>query len=106
MNSLHGMTHQKVLADSKWTLVEMTDQKIDEMLGILGRSSSKDVYDHYDFYYNTLTEWKNGNFKNVVDVHNRIWKWQGGTTGRATRRLTAEEEKEFVKQYYDSEESK
>ena len=30
MDTLHGMTHQKVLADEKWTLVEMTDTRIDD----------------------------------------------------------------------------
>lgn len=101
MNTLHGMTHQKVLADEKWTLVEITDARIDKMLASLEKVRDGQVqYDHYDFYYNTLTEWKEGNFENAVDVHNRLWSMDNGTVGRANRLLTADEERQFVKVHY------
>ncbi|WP_347549926.1 DUF6241 domain-containing protein [Pseudalkalibacillus hwajinpoensis] len=96
MDTLHGMTHQKVVADKKWTLVEMTDERISNMLATLAKIKGKNEYENYDFYYDTLLQWSNGNFRNSVEVHNRIWRMQGGTIGRAERLMTTEEEKEFV----------
>ncbi|WP_416826451.1 DUF6241 domain-containing protein [Ectobacillus polymachus] len=40
--------------------------------------------------------WKKGDFSNSVDVHNKIWNWQGGNIGAATRLLTADEENRFI----------
>ncbi len=100
MSTLHGMTHQKVLADEKWTLVEMTDTRIDDMLSILDKVKDKGQYEHYDLYYNALTKWKNGNFENAVDVHNQLWSMKSGTVGRANRLLTADEEQAFVEEHY------
>ena len=100
MSTLHGMTHQKVLADEKWTLVEMTDTRIDDMLSILDKVKGKGEYEHYDLYYNALTKWKNGDFENAVDIHNQLWSMKSGTVGRATRLLTAEEEQAFVEEHY------
>ncbi|MBF0705431.1 hypothetical protein IQ283_02345 [Alkalihalobacillus hwajinpoensis] len=101
INSIHGMTHQKVLADEKWGLYEMNDESIANMLDILDKVKSQETYEHYDFYYETLTQWKKGNFENAVDVHNQIWRWSGGTTGKATRLLTDAEEQEFIEKNYD-----
>ncbi|WP_394172332.1 DUF6241 domain-containing protein [Guptibacillus hwajinpoensis] len=100
INTIHGMTHQKVFADEKWTLVELTDKRIVEMLEVLERIKGQGTYEHYDFYYETLTQWKKGNFENAVDVHNQIWRWNGGTKGKATRLLTDEEEQEFIEMHY------
>ena len=100
MNILHGMTHQKVYADDKWTLVEMTDERIEEMLVTLDQVKDQGTYEHYDLYYTALTEWKNGDFENAVDVHNQIWSMNSGTVGRATRLLSTEEESAFVEEHY------
>ncbi|WP_377887542.1 DUF6241 domain-containing protein [Alkalihalobacillus sp. R86527] len=98
---LHGMTHQKVFADEKWTLLELTDQRVDEMLEDLSKAKNENQYDHYEFYHDTLTQWKRGNFDNAVEVHNRLWEMKGGTIGRAQRLLTTEEERAFVEKHYD-----
>ena len=101
IKTLHGMTHQKVFADEKWTLVEMTDTRIDDMLSILDKVKGTGQYEHYDLYYNALTKWKNGHFENAVDIHNKLWSMKGGTVGRAERLLTAEEEQAFVEEHYN-----
>jgi len=98
---IHGMTHQKVQADEKWSLYEMNDKNISNLLDTLEKIKGQQTYEHYDFYYETLIQWKKGNFENAVDVHNQIWRWSGGTTGKATRSLTDEEEQEFISQYYE-----
>lgn len=102
IKTLHGMTHQKVQADEKWTLVEMTDARINDMLAILQRvHDGQGEYDDYDFYYTTLTQWKKGNFENALDVHNQLWRMSDGTIGRANRMLTADEERAFVEDHYN-----
>ena len=100
MNTLHGMTHQKVYADEKWTLVEMTDERIDDMLAILDQVEGKGEYEHYDLYKQALMKWKNGNFENAVYVHNELWSLNNGSVGKASRLLSADEEQVFVDEHY------
>src|SRR5690606_14695244 len=70
---LHHMTHQKIEATEKRGMIEMTPERIDEMLKIL--RANEGAYDEYEFYEDTLTAWEQGNFSNAVKVHNTIWEW-------------------------------
>ena len=100
MNTLHGMTHQKVHADEKWTLVEMTDARIDDMLVILDQVEDTGDYEHYDLYEQALMKWKNGNYENTVYIHNELWSLNNGSVGKASRLLSADEEHAFVEEHY------
>ncbi|MYL62168.1 hypothetical protein GLW07_02240 [Bacillus hwajinpoensis] len=100
MNTLHGMTHQKVYAEEKWTLVEMTDARIDDMLTILDQVEGTGEYEHYDLYEQALTKWKHGNYENAVYVHNELWSLKNGSIGKASRLLSADEEQAFVEEHY------
>ncbi|WP_223634512.1 DUF6241 domain-containing protein [Planococcus sp. 4-30] len=96
--NLHQMTHQKIIADKKKGAIEMTPDNIDDLLTIV--EANKDHYEHSDFYETTLTAWKQSDFSNAVHVHNTIWDWHGGTVGRATGLMTAEQERAFVEKHY------
>lgn len=96
--TLHQMTHQKIIADKKKGAIEMTPDNIDDLLTIV--KANKDHYEHSDFYETTLTAWQQGDFSNAVHVHNTIWDWQGGTVGRATGLMSAEQEQDFVEENY------
>ncbi|MBT2654199.1 hypothetical protein J7E81_02935 [Bacillus sp. ISL-18] len=93
---LHAMTHQKVAADEKWGGYRITEEDINLMLRTLEVTN----YDHEDYYRKVLTSWKRGDFSNAVEVHNKIWEWQGGNIGKATRLLTPQEEKEYIKKNF------
>lgn len=90
--ALHYMTHQKVYAETKFGAIEMTEENIEEMFSILDQAK----YEDESYYREVLTAWKNGDFSNSLDVHNRIYREQDGDTGFATRLLTPEEEQEFI----------
>ncbi|MGB8001062.1 MAG: DUF6241 domain-containing protein [Anaerobacillus sp.] len=99
---IHGMTHQKVVADKKWGIYQISEERIDNMLQVLDNiKGTKDEYKHFDFYLETLKEWDKGNFGNAVDVHNYIWNLNGGTIGKAKRLMTTEEEQEYIEETYD-----
>lgn len=91
---LHQMTHQKIEATEKRGAIEMTPERIDEMLKIL--RANEGAYDQYEFYEEALTAWEQGKFSNAVNVHNTIWEWHKGTVGRATGMMSKEREAEFV----------
>jgi len=95
---LHQMTHQKIEASKKVGAIEMTPERIDEMLKIA--HANEDVYEQYEFYEKTLTAWEQGDFSNSVDVHNTIWDWHNGTVGRAIGLMTPEQEAEFVERHF------
>lgn len=96
-DDLHHMTHQKVKADRKWGNVQITDERIEEMLGIAEESS----YSYKDFYVETLNEWQDGNFDNAVEVHNTIWNSKNGTVGKAYGLMTEREEFEYVQEQFE-----
>ena len=99
---IHGMTHQKVVADKKWGIYQISEERIDNMLKVLEKiEGTADEYKYYDFYLETLKEWDKGNFGNAVEVHNYIWSLNGGTIGKAKRLMTNEEEQEYIKKTYD-----
>jgi hypothetical protein len=91
---LHGMTHQKVAANEKWTFTRMSSKNIKATIAIVEKN--KDHLSQYDFYMKALREWEKGDFSHCVEVHNQVWKWQGGNVGIATRLATAEEEKAYL----------
>ncbi|MFP3126263.1 DUF6241 domain-containing protein [Ectobacillus funiculus] len=91
---LHGMTHQKVVANEKWTFTIMSPKNIKSTIGIVERN--KDHLTHYNFYIEALKRWEQGDFSNCVEVHNQVWEWEGGNVGKATRLATTEEEKSYL----------
>lgn len=91
-DALHYMTHQKVFAATKWGAIQMTDENINKMLAILDETDYEDEEDYRD----VLSEWKNGEFSNAVEVHNRVYREKDGNTGFATGLLTPEEEHKFI----------
>src|SRR5690606_9699046 len=68
---IHQMTHQKVVADKKFGKVEMSEENIKNLLKIV--QLNYDVYEHSNFYEDTLMAWAQGDFSNAVSVHNTIW---------------------------------
>lgn len=95
-DALHFMTHQKVEAFMKWGTLELTEERVDAMLEILEDTN----FVHQFFYKRTLEQWKEGNFKNVVMVHNRIWEMAEGDIGKATAYLDEQEEESYIKEHY------
>lgn len=89
---IHGMSHQKVEADEKWGFYEMTEERIKWLLNALDEI---DV-NHEETYRDILERWSKGDFSQVASDHNQIWRLQGGTIGRATGKLSAEEEQEYL----------
>jgi Family of unknown function (DUF6241) len=89
---MHGMSHQKVDAKEKWVHIEMTDERIQFLIGVVEGGS----YNNRDLYLDILNRWSEDDFSRADKDHNEIWKLQGGTIGEATGLLTAEEEQEYL----------
>ena len=95
ISTMHRMVHQKVKSSEKWGFIEMTNKEI--------RSAKNAVESSTNFKYkskllSTLERWEKGDFSQTVEEHNFLWEIQGGDTGKATERLSPEEEKQYVKE--------
>ncbi|EOO14333.1 MULTISPECIES: PRK06770 family protein [Bacillus cereus group] len=95
ISTMHRMVHQKVKSSDKWGFIEMTNKEI--------RSAKNAVESSTNFKYkakllSTLERWEKGDFSQTVEDHNFLWEIQGGDTGKATERLSPEEEKQYVKE--------
>lgn len=90
---IHGMSHQKVVAEKKWGFYGINTTRIEWLLkGVEEASDLK----NQDLYITILTKWKEDDFSTVDQDHNAIWELQGGTVGKATGIMTNEEEREYV----------
>lgn len=94
---LHEMTHSKVYAEDKWGEARpISQENIDRLLAVVEASDFKDRA----YYRRTLEAWRDGDFVNAVDVHNKIWHLHGGTIGKASRLMTPEEEAAYIQAHF------
>ncbi|PFJ17115.1 hypothetical protein COD67_16795 [Bacillus cereus] len=95
ISTMHKMVHQKVKSSEKWGFVEMTKKEIYSVKKVIENSTG--------FQYKTrllsiINRWEKGDFSQTVEEHNFLWSLQGGDTGKATERLSPEEEKQYIKE--------
>lgn len=95
---IHEMTHQKVIADSKWGSVQLTQERVYALLDLIDADPNR--FEHYDVYRPILIKWSNSDFSSVDQDHNRIWQLQGGTIGYAQGIMTPEQEEAYVKKNF------
>ena len=95
ISTMHKMVHQKVKSSEKWGFVEMTKKEISNV--------KRDIENSTGFQYkmklfSIINRWEKGDFSQTVEEHNFLWSLQGGDTGKATERLSPEEEKQYIKE--------
>ncbi len=98
LNYMHGMSHQKVIADEKWLHYEMTNDRIQFLMQVVESGR----YENEDLLIDILKRWKNGDFSKADEDHNSIWSLQGGTIGKATGVMSAEQEQKYLETYNES----
>lgn len=95
IQEVHDMTHQKVEADKKWGSSEITADKVQKLYDvIINKDFNKNSNKH--MLLDILEPWTIKDFSNAVSAHNRIWSYQKGNIGKATRLLTPQEELEYI----------
>lgn len=97
---IHKMSHQKVVADTKWGFYLITDERIDWLLESL--ETTYESLGDGKTYRDILSRWQNEDFSRVDQDHNTIWNLQGGSIGKATGILNAEEEKEYIENTHEA----
>ncbi|MBL3819483.1 MULTISPECIES: DUF6241 domain-containing protein [Bacillus cereus group] len=95
ISTMHRMVHQKVKSSEKWGFIEMTNK---EIRGAKNAVESSTNFKYKSELLSTLERWEKGDFSQTVEEHNFLWEIQGGDTGKATERLSPEEEKQYVKE--------
>ena len=97
-NAIHHMSHAKVYAVEKWSHLEPTQKRIDQLLNVVERNQT--MLDYGDLYLRILKKWQAGDFREAVTDHNSIWDLQGGTIGEATRLLTEDEQAAYKENHF------
>ncbi|MEH6991716.1 DUF6241 domain-containing protein [Neobacillus drentensis] len=95
IQEVHNMTHQKVEADKKWGASEITADKVQKLYEVIQTKDFKKS-SHKQMLLDILEPWTRQDFSNAVSAHNRIWAYQKGNIGEATRLLTPQEELEYI----------
>ncbi|MFL0248755.1 DUF6241 domain-containing protein [Candidatus Clostridium stratigraminis] len=76
---IHEMTHTKVISDVSDRYVEITPERVDELILAIAKSN----WDDKAFLLEHLKRWKNNDFSKSVELHNYIWEKEGGIIGKA-----------------------
>lgn len=97
---IHKMSHQKIIADSKWGFFEMTDERIDWLIEALDHDATSRLTER-DIYLDILTRWKNKDFSQVDKDHNTVWRLQGGVGENAAGEATGISDEESEKKYIE-----
>lgn len=92
LSVMHMMTHQKIIANDKWGAILMTPENIVTVHEIIELNN----YPDKNVLLKITKRWKTGDFGSVDHDHNRIWRLQGGTIGKAQGIMTDEEERWFI----------
>lgn len=80
--SIHGMSHNVVIADEKWGKKAMTEENINT--AIIQVLAMKNQPQEQNTLLQILSAWKFGDFTKSDRAHNYVWIKQGGTVGLAT----------------------
>ncbi|KHE67498.1 DUF6241 domain-containing protein [Halobacillus sp. BBL2006] len=89
---IHWMSHQKVEARKKWGYYELHPKRVTWLLEGLEQAELT----HEKVYREILEKWKAEDFSTADEDHNRIWRLQNGTVGKASGILSPEEEAAFI----------
>lgn len=102
---IHRMSHQKVKAENKWGFYLITDERVNWLLEAVKQNQYYLMYG--DQYEDILTRWSEGDFSQIDQDHNFVWKIQGGTkeSEKATGILSEEEELEYINNTEDLQEA-
>jgi hypothetical protein len=96
MDTMHYMTHQKVMAEKKVGAVEMSKENIEKIYNIVQSSDFKNKATLLEI----AVKWSNGNFSDIIEDHNYFWKIEGGQVGEAYRVLKPSDEDKFINNNY------
>jgi hypothetical protein len=95
IQEVHNMTHQKVKADKKWGASEITAHKVQKIYEVAQNKDFKKS-SNKTMLLDILEPWTRQDFSNAVSAHNRLWSYQNGNIGKATRLLTPQEELKYI----------
>ncbi|PHB17385.1 hypothetical protein COE80_27120 [Bacillus pseudomycoides] len=104
IDSMHKMTHQKVMANEKNGFIAMSPdnkKKLRQLVNDSGMLADKEKYSQI------LDRWEKGDFSQAVEEHNDMWERAGeSTNGKAYRLATSEEEKTYLEEQSKKEQNK
>ncbi|PEI94990.1 hypothetical protein CN679_04865 [Bacillus pseudomycoides] len=104
IDSMHKMTHQKVMANEKNGFIAMSSDNIKKLRQLVNDS---DMLADKEKYSEILGRWEKGDFSQAVEEHNDMWERSGEIThGKAYRLATQEEEKAYLEKQNEKEQSK
>ncbi|PEF75515.1 hypothetical protein CON94_09645 [Bacillus pseudomycoides] len=96
IDSMHKMTHQKVMANEKNGFIAMSPDNIKKLRQLVNDSG---MLADKEKYSQILDRWEKGDFSQAVEEHNDMWERAGGSTnGKAYRLATSEEEKTYLEE--------
>ncbi|MDZ5606128.1 DUF6241 domain-containing protein [Bacillus pseudomycoides] len=96
IDSMHKMTHQKVMANEKNSFIALSSDNIKKLRQLVNES---DMLADKEKYSEILDRWEKGDFSQAAEEHNDMWEQAGGNTnGKGYRLATSAEEKAYLEE--------
>lgn len=99
VDMVHRMSHQKVRAEEKWGHLKITEERINEVIGLLEQYNVEDR----TFLHKEMLNWRDGNFSNSEKVHNvltqPVYK-NVMQSGKAYGLLSKAEEQDYIEKHF------
>ncbi|MGD6901568.1 DUF6241 domain-containing protein [Bacillus infantis] len=92
MDTMHFMTHQKVIAEKKAGAVEMSKENVEKLFSILQSSD----FERKERLLEIAAKWRGEEFTGIIEDHNYFWELEGGQVGKAYRVLKPSDEEKFI----------
>ncbi|WP_017548751.1 DUF6241 domain-containing protein [Salinicoccus carnicancri] len=99
VDMVHRMSHQKVRAEEKWGHLKITEERINEVIGLLEQYNVEDR----TFLHKEMLNWRDGNFSNSEKVHNVLTQPEYKhvmQSGKAYGLLSKAEEQDYIEKHF------
>ncbi|SIA43898.1 Uncharacterised protein [Mycobacteroides abscessus subsp. abscessus] len=80
MDTMHFMTHQKVMAEKKTGAVEMSKENVKKIFSILQSSD----FEKKETLLEIAAKWRNEDFTGIIEDHNYFWEMDSARLARHT----------------------
>ncbi|PEM33445.1 DUF6241 domain-containing protein [Bacillus pseudomycoides] len=95
IETMHKMTHQKVISDEQQGFIKMTPENIKIVKRMINESTPLSLK-YVGQYRVIIDRWENGDFSLIVREHNMLSKWLDGNNGKAYKEATPEQERAYL----------
>ena len=97
LDVIHQMSHQKIRSGQKVGHIPLTRDTVDQLYEAV---HEKEDSKHEGLFRDIAEQWNKEKWLYIHHEHNAVWSIQGDGIGKATGKLTPDEEMRYIEEHY------